>query len=134
MNIKPGNLVEIKLNNSTIEYLDSTEGSFVKVKVLATRLYSRRVLLCLKGLNINESIYSKLNWTKQAETEETEVITNITDYNGTSCVWLDLLKIREVIALDGSTCKKCKDYCRMAQPNQEDGSFICFSCRNNPWR
>jgi hypothetical protein len=30
---------------------------------------------------------------------------------------------------DGCSCKKCKDYSKYAEPNQEDGSFICYRCR-----
>jgi hypothetical protein len=29
----------------------------------------------------------------------------------------------------GCSCKKCKDYNEYAEPNQEDGSFICYRCR-----
>jgi hypothetical protein len=29
----------------------------------------------------------------------------------------------------GCRCKKCKTYNEYAESNQEDGSFICYSCR-----
>lgn len=35
---------------------------------------------------------------------------------------------------DGCSCIKCKEFCHMAEPNQEDGSFKCFVCRDNPYR
>ncbi len=35
---------------------------------------------------------------------------------------------------DGMFCKKCQNFYQYAEPNQEDGSLICFSCRNNPYR
>lgn len=28
------------------------------------------------------------------------------------------------------TCSKCDNIFPFAEPNQKDGSFICFSCRN----
>lgn len=31
---------------------------------------------------------------------------------------------------DGCNCKKCKEKYEYAEPNQSDGSFICYSCRN----
>lgn len=31
---------------------------------------------------------------------------------------------------NGSTCVKCKEFNPYAEPNQKDGSFKCFSCRN----
>ena len=32
---------------------------------------------------------------------------------------------------DGFFCKQCGEYYRMAEPNQQDGSLICYSCRTN---
>jgi hypothetical protein len=31
---------------------------------------------------------------------------------------------------EGCDCIKCKEYYPYAEPNQEDGTLICFSCRN----
>lgn len=31
---------------------------------------------------------------------------------------------------DGCDCVKCKEFYPFAEPNQEDGTLICFSCRN----
>lgn len=36
--------------------------------------------------------------------------------------------------LDGMTCAICDEFCPMASVNQEDGTFVCFSCRANPYR
>lgn len=30
---------------------------------------------------------------------------------------------------EGLNCKKCNDYYPYAEPNQQDGSLICYSCR-----
>lgn len=30
---------------------------------------------------------------------------------------------------DGCTCKKCKEFYQYAEPNQEDGTLICYGCR-----
>ncbi len=35
---------------------------------------------------------------------------------------------------DGMLCQKCKVFYEFAEPNQDDGSMICYSCRNNPYR
>lgn len=29
----------------------------------------------------------------------------------------------------GCSCKKCREFNEYAEPNQEDGTFICYSCR-----
>lgn len=33
----------------------------------------------------------------------------------------------------GMSCKKCKSFCDFAEPNQEDGTLLCYSCRNHPY-
>lgn len=35
---------------------------------------------------------------------------------------------------DGSNCKSCREPVYMAGPNQTDGSFVCYSCKQNPYR
>lgn len=36
--------------------------------------------------------------------------------------------------LDGMHCKRCKQFYQMARANQEDGTLICYSCKDNPYR
>lgn len=31
---------------------------------------------------------------------------------------------------DGCHCKKCKEYFPYAEPNQDDGSLVCYACRH----
>lgn len=42
--------------------------------------------------------------------------------------------ICKVESLDGCKCAKCGEFYHMAQPNQDDGTLICWSCRANPYR
>lgn len=35
--------------------------------------------------------------------------------------------------LDGMFCCKCSEFYGMAEANQEDGTLICYSCRQNPY-
>lgn len=35
---------------------------------------------------------------------------------------------------EGVTCKVCKEVFPYAVANQDDGSMMCFSCRQNPYR
>ena len=44
-----------------------------------------------------------------------------------------ILRISEA-GVDGMECLRCKEFFSMAEPNQLDGSFICYSCRLDPWR
>lgn len=36
--------------------------------------------------------------------------------------------------LDGMACKICKEFFPFAEGNQPDGTLICYSCRQNPYR
>lgn len=36
--------------------------------------------------------------------------------------------------LDGMRCVRCTDFYVMASPNQDNDTFMCWSCRNNPYR
>jgi hypothetical protein len=35
---------------------------------------------------------------------------------------------------DGLSCKRCKEFFRMAKSNQEDGTLLCYLCRERPYR
>ena len=35
--------------------------------------------------------------------------------------------------LDGMYCCKCKNYYQYAEPNQDNGTLICYSCRKYPF-
>lgn len=36
--------------------------------------------------------------------------------------------------MDGMACRICKEFFPYAEGNQSDGTLICFSCRQNPYR
>jgi hypothetical protein len=31
---------------------------------------------------------------------------------------------------DGCTCKKCETFYEFAEPNQDDGTLVCWACRH----
>jgi hypothetical protein len=35
---------------------------------------------------------------------------------------------------DGMICRKCQAFYDFAEPNQSDGSMVCYTCRTNPYR
>jgi hypothetical protein len=35
---------------------------------------------------------------------------------------------------DGMQCRNCDEYYDMSEPNQENGTMICYLCRQDPWR
>lgn len=41
---------------------------------------------------------------------------------------------RVVFHADGMACKRCEEFFPKAESNQEDGTLVCYQCRQNPWR
>lgn len=39
--------------------------------------------------------------------------------------------IQIINGLDGFPCKKCQNFFQYSLPNQDDGTLICWSCRNS---
>ena len=35
---------------------------------------------------------------------------------------------------DGEVCDRCDEFFEMAEATERDGTFTCYSCRQNPWR
>lgn len=43
---------------------------------------------------------------------------------------LYVLNVKNKKYPDGMFCQKCKNWYPFAEPNQTDGSLVCYSCRN----
>jgi hypothetical protein len=56
------------------------------------------------------------------------------------CIHLDLfsqlweIRIVEKPKSPGEICCSCNDFVPMSEPNQPDGKFKCYICRQNPYR
>ncbi len=49
------------------------------------------------------------------------------------CIYVHESSISKVHSvLDGTSCAKCHEFFHQAEPNQEDGSMICWACRKYP--
>src|ERR1035437_131030 len=56
-------------------------------------------------------------------------------YIGDNIMYIEESMIYKIsFIVDGCICVKCKDFSYQAEPNQEDGSFTCFCCRQNIYR
>lgn len=94
------------------------------------------------GLADNAHSYNHVYKEFLSQIKEGEYIQAIMEYN----VYVDCyektsnVKFVNVVETDfvgsfvydanvGVRCKKCKDYNNYAEPNQDDGSYLCYSCR-----
>jgi hypothetical protein len=56
-------------------------------------------------------------------------------YSGENVLYVSegmICKVNTV--LDGCACAHCGEFYFYAVPNQENGTLICFACRQNPYR
>lgn len=49
---------------------------------------------------------------------------------GLSVQRITLVESKVVISLNGYNCKKCNNHYPYSEPNQPDGTLICWSCRH----
>ncbi len=47
---------------------------------------------------------------------------------------LYVLNVKHKKFPDGMFCRRCQIFFQYAEPNQPDGTLLCYSCRNNPFR
>ena len=43
--------------------------------------------------------------------------------------WDLAVPVEKKLNKDGCRCRKCKNHFEFAEANQEDGTFLCFTCR-----
>ena len=132
---KPGDYVLINIGSSgSIVDMDK-DGNISKVRILAYYKKYNEYYICLTGTAIDPAFYGSVRASDWDQNNEGyDIVPNMIDYNRQIAYWVDERFIREIITHEGSSCAKCKEFSRMSEPNQPDGKFICYSCRDNPWR
>lgn len=56
-------------------------------------------------------------------------------YLGDEVVYINESLIYKIISqMDGSVCSHCREFSYKAAPNQEDGTFLCYLCKTDPYR
>jgi len=55
-------------------------------------------------------------------------------YLNENVVYISEKMIASIIKRDeGLNCANCREFVKWAEPNQEDGTFVCYGCRLNPY-
>src|ERR1700690_2875770 len=141
MKINPGDLVTFNSTSSGV-----IEAQVIILHHLVTSSSWEDILVLIPShVSQTNFLFTKeihLSWVRPISVIDT--VSNIENYYSELVVWIS---IRQIISVpppisnksistknDFCTCKSCQDNICMAGPNQSDGSFIWFSCRNNPIR
>lgn len=126
-NLKPGDRVVCRIRNSEIvgpysqDYEYTKTFEIVGTDDLGYYIYVPPYLYLRGVLRIDNYNYKRLNINKK--------------YIGDDVLYIIEGLIAGVdMILDGKSCNKCHEFCSKAVANQADGSFLCWSCRNNMYR
>lgn len=105
------------LNGSVIGICDNSHDIFYMIPIDKN----------LKVLNSNVLDHELIDNLKKFNCQW---LTDIESYYTKKVVWVPSEKVFiTAVKYEGSTCTKCNDFARMAEPNQDDGTFMCYSCR-----
>jgi hypothetical protein len=76
----------------------------------------------------------RLNNSEKADEYKCKSLNIDVKYLDEQIVYVTSSLIASVVFRDDSLkCKKCKQPFTYAEPNQPDGTFICYGCRQNPY-
>src|SRR5208282_3976523 len=123
--LKPGDTVSCKVKASVIVAAYKSYDEIHSFVIVAADSEGYYVFVPVY-LNIKNSIVADQYRCRGLQIDKkylNENIVHITERQIASIVTQD----------EGVNCKICKEFARFAGPNQTDGSFICYSCKINPY-
>ena len=122
--LKPGDIVSCAIRSGIIV---SSYGTYDEIRSFAIITAYENY-----GYYLFVPCYITLNNSEIADTRKCKEFSIEMKYLNESIVWIVSSVISSVVSINkGMICKNCKESCLYAEPNQFDGSFICYSCRNN---
>jgi len=122
--LKPGDRVICRIQNAKIVSAYSTFDEVRTFEIIAVEdsgyfLYVPEYYNIGNSVEITDVSCKKLGLPKK--------------YVGTYTTYILETQIERVhFILDGCICVECGEFYDMAEPNQENGTLICFSCRSYP--
>ncbi len=124
--LKPGDRVDCRVKASTIV---SPYKSYDEVKTFEI------VAVDDHGCYLYIPHYYPLKGTKIADKHQCKNLKIDKRFLGENIIYIQGNMIAHIHdKLDGMSCAICKEFYRYSQANQPDGTLICFSCRQNPYR
>ena len=125
--------------NDTIANKDVKRGSIngTIVGLEITPYSSTNLQILLIGWKVGEPRPSAIKTLSSTYDWRLEMISNITDYIATYSMHASLDVVKKITitrtSIGGFYCTKCNMPNPWADPNQLDGSYICYECTNRWW-
>jgi hypothetical protein len=125
--LKPGDMVQVHTkSNQIVSPYDTSFEEKKTLQVIGSDQY---------GYYLHIPGYIILNNSYTLEPKEAKEYSIDSKFIGELVLYIREGFIAKVInKMDGCVCKKCKEFYHQSQPNQPDGSMICWLCRNYPYR
>lgn len=124
--LKPGDRVDCRVRANTIVSPYKNYDEIRTFEIVATDIHGYYLFVPVH-LTIKGSVKADQAQCKQLGIDKRFVDERI--------VYIQENMIYQVNSiLDGMCCAKCSEFYRMAGPNQDDGTMICYACRFNPYR
>lgn len=124
--LKPGDRVDCCVSKATVVSPYRDHDEIITFEIVAIDKY---------GYYLYVPPYRLLKNTFKADKYQCRHLDIEPRFTDTDILYIDENLIRSVHSvLDGMKCAKCKEFTPMAESNQENETFICWSCRTNPYR
>jgi len=122
--LKPGDRVNCRVKQNTIVNPYKECDSITTFEIVSTDKY---------GYYLYVPPYIMLKGTVKADRYQCKRLEINKKFLDCDIIFIQSSMICKVHSiLDGMNCPKCHEFYEMASPNQDDGTFICWSCRNYP--
>ena len=125
--LKPGDRVDCRVKMNTIvspyngDYDQVVTFEIVSKDNLGYYVYVPQYIYIAGSVTVDKYLANQLSIDKK--------------FLGEKIIYIQGSLISKVSSiLDGMSCANCKEFFQMAEPNQEDGTLICYTCRQNPYR
>ena len=124
--LKPGDRVDCRVKASTIVSPYKSYDEIKTFEIVATDNH---------GFYLYVPHYYALKGTSIADQYQCKVLGIDKKFLNESIIYVRGNMIASVHeTMDGLSCKICREFYQYASSNQSDGTLICYSCRQNPYR
>lgn len=124
--LKPGDRIECRVKDSSITSPYKEYDEIITFEIVAVEKY---------GYYVYVPPYLAIHKTFKADKYQCQHLEIDKRFLDADILYLNSSMVYKVKAvMDGLTCANCEEFFAMAEPNQENGTLICWSCRNNPYR
>ena len=124
--LKPGDCITCKVKNNVIVSPYSGDHDELRsFEIVGNDLY---------GYYLYIPSYLYIRNSKLVDQDTCDFLRIDTKYIGEQIVYIQeslICKITSVV--DGYACIKCKEFYRMSEPNQPDGTLLCWTCKTYPY-